>query len=133
LADYREHYKEIRAAGADLVAISVDKPSQSAQLRRELDLPFRILSDADRQVVRAWGVFNARDRGGIARPAVFIVDADRRILFESIDTVMTRVAASEIVRALQTPGTDGPRAKVGYKPGWSEWVRAIRNNARPIR
>jgi peroxiredoxin len=128
LADYRDHFREIRSAGAGLVAISVDKPSQSEQLRRELDLPFRILSDADRRVVREWGIFNKRERGGIPIPSVFIIGADRRILFRSIDGIRTRVAASEVVRALQTPGMDAPRAKFGYNPGLSEFIHAIRNN-----
>jgi peroxiredoxin len=131
LADYRERYQEIRSAGADLVAISVDRPSQSEALRCELDLPFRILSDADRRVVREWGVFNPRERGGIARPSVFIVDADRRILFRSLDGVRTRVAAGEIVHALQTAGANAPRAKFGYTPRLREIVHAVRNNFRP--
>jgi peroxiredoxin len=130
LADYRDHYQAIRAAGADLVAISVDKPSQSAQVRRELDLPFRILSDADRRVVREWGIFNKRERGGIAIPSVFIVSAERRVLFRSIDGIRTRVAADEVVRALQTPGTQAPRTKFGYNPGLSDFIRAIRYNLR---
>jgi peroxiredoxin len=133
LADYREHYRAIRAAGADLVAISVDKPSQSAQLRHELDLPFRILSDADRRVVREWGIVNERERGGIAKPSVFIINADRRVLFRSCDGVRPRVAADEVIRALQTPGMHAPRAKFGYNPGLGEMIRAIRNNIRPIR
>jgi peroxiredoxin len=132
LADYRDRYQAIRAAGADVVAISVDKPSRSEELRRELDLPFPILSDADRYVVREWGIFNQRERGGIAKPAVFIIDADRRVLFRSVDGVRTRVGADEVIRALQTPGTNAPRAKVGYRPGLGEIIHAIRNNIRSI-
>jgi peroxiredoxin len=127
LADYAARYDEIRAVGAELVAISVDQPNQSERLRRELELPYAILSDADRRVIREWGIYNPRERGGIAKPALFIIDADRKILFESIDGVRTRVAPSEIVYALRTPGVSVPRRKFGYTPRLRDVVRALRN------
>jgi len=130
LADYRDYYEAIRAAGAGLVAIAVDTPSQSEQLRRELSLPFPILSDADRRVVREWGVFNARERGGIAKPSVFIVDADRRILFKSTDGIRSRASASEVVAAIQTGTAETPTTKFGYWPSLSDWIRGFRNNFR---
>jgi len=130
LADYRDHYEALRAAGTQFVAISVDKPSQSEELRGQLHLPFRILSDADRRIVREWGVFNARERGGIAKPSVFIIDEDRRILFKSIDGIRTRVPASEVVHALQSGTTSAPSAKFGYWPTFNDFIRGFRNNFR---
>src|SRR5260370_67525 len=55
LADYRERYLEIRSAGADVVAVSVDAPDKSEALRVRLSLPFAILCDTERRVVREWG------------------------------------------------------------------------------
>jgi peroxiredoxin len=126
LADYRDHYDAIRAAGAELVAIAVDAPTQSEELRRELHLPFRILSDVDRSVVREWGVFNPRKRGGIAKPSVFILGSGREILFKSIDEVRTRVEAAEVVHALQAPTAKVPRRKRGYWPSLDDFIRAFR-------
>src|ERR1039457_6550792 len=51
LADYREHYQEIRSAGASVVAVSVDAPGESEALRVDLSLPFPILCDTERRVV----------------------------------------------------------------------------------
>jgi peroxiredoxin len=133
LADYRDHYEAIRAAGAELVAVSVDSPAQSERLRRDLALPFPILSDAARRVVREWDVYNPRERGGIARPSVFIVDADRRILFQSLDGIRSRVAAAEVLSALQTPKRQTASSRFAYTPGLRELILAIRNNVRPTR
>ena len=77
MADYREHYLEIRSAGASLVAVSVDAPDKSEALRGHLALPFPILCDTERRVVRDWGIYNSREKGGIAQPAVFIMTPAR--------------------------------------------------------
>jgi tyrosine-protein phosphatase SIW14 len=45
LVDYRDHFAEIRASRASIVAVSVDPPARSEALRRELRLPFPILCD----------------------------------------------------------------------------------------
>jgi len=42
---------------------------------------YQILSDGDRKVIRAYGVLNAKERDGIAHPAVFIIDKEGRIRF----------------------------------------------------
>ena len=46
--------REIRALGADVAALSVDSAERSAALRAELRLPFPILGDTARRVVREW-------------------------------------------------------------------------------
>lgn len=127
MADYRDHYKEIRAAGADIVAISVDRPERSERLRRDLELPFSILSDADRRLVKAWDIFNPREFGGIARPAVFVVDTNRKVVFSSIDSVRNRMGASAIA-ALLRMRTFTPRpARRAYTPRFGDFRLALRN------
>jgi peroxiredoxin len=129
LADYRDHYAEIRAAGADVVAVSVDPPIKSKALRRELRLPFLILSDAERRVIKDWGIYNPNERGGIAKPAVFVIGRDRTVQYSKIDDVATRVPASEIVRILRGTGRREAQRRV-YIPRLSDFLRAIRNMLR---
>lgn len=129
MADYREHYQKIRAAGASLAALSVDAPEKSEALRRELHLPFPILSDTERRVVQEWDLYNPREKGGIAKPAVFIIERDRRVLYGAVDTISTRVPPSEIIRVLETAERHDARPKL-YIPRFAEWRRAIRNNFR---
>ena len=129
MADYRDHYIEIRAAGADVVAVSVDPPIKSKALQRELRLPFLILSDAGRRVIKDWGIYNPNERGGIAKPAVFVIDRDRTVQYSEIDDVATRVPASEIVRILRGTGRREAQRRV-YIPRLSDFFRAIRNMLR---
>lgn len=128
MADYHEHYDEIRAAGASLLAVSVDAPEKSEALRLDLHLPFPILCDTERRVVQDWDIYNPRDKGGLAKPAVFIVNRDRTVRYGAVDTVATRVPASEILRVLQTAVEARRVRRRVYIPRWAEWLRAIRNN-----
>jgi peroxiredoxin len=128
--DYREHYQGIRAADAGVVAVSVDTREKSEVLRLELDLPFPILCDTERRVVKDWDIYNPREKGGIAKPAVFIIDRHNTVRYCAVDTVAIRVSASEIVRVLQTMAeTQQVRRRV-HIPLLAEWLRAIRNSAR---
>jgi peroxiredoxin len=126
LADYREHYLEIRSAGASVVAVSVDAPDESEALRVHLSLPFPILCDTERRVVKDWGIYNSRDRGGIAKPAVFIIDSSHVVRYAAVDTVVRRVPASEIVSLLQNVAAEQPVRRRVYVPRFSEWKSAIR-------
>lgn len=125
--DYREHYKEIRAVGATLAAISVDSPEESEALRRQLRLPFTILCDTERRIVQDWDVYNPREKGGIAKPAVFIIGRDLTVHYASLDTVSMRVPASEIVRILQSTGAARPARRKLYIPTPAGILRAIGN------
>jgi peroxiredoxin len=126
LADYGDHYAEIRSAGADVVAVSVDPPAKSEALRRELGLPFPILCDTEWRVIKDWGIYNPNDRGGIAKPAVFVIDRHRTVQYSKIDDAARRVPASEIVRILRGTGRREAQRKV-YIPRLIDFFRAIRN------
>jgi peroxiredoxin len=129
LADYRDHYLQILAAGATLAVVSVDAPEPSETLRRELKLPFPILCDTERRVIREWDVYNP-ERGGIAKPSVFVIEADRKVRYAAVDEMATRRPPAEILRVLQkNPSTRPIRSKL-YVPRPADWFRAMRNNVR---
>jgi peroxiredoxin len=130
LADYREHYLESRSAGASVVAISVDAPEESEALRVHLSLPFPILCDTEHRVVRDWGIYNSEEKGGIAKPAVFIIDPSHVIRYASVDGVVRRVPAAEIVSLLQHSDGEQPARRKVYVPLFSDWKSAIRNGRR---
>ena len=130
MADYREHYPEIRSAGASVVAVSVDAPDESEALRVQLSLPFPILCDTERHVVRDWGIYNAREKGGIAKPAVFIIDPSQVVRYAAVDTVVRRVPAAAIVSLVQNTAKAQPVRRRLYVPLFSDWRSAIRNSTR---
>ena len=91
-----------------------------------MDLPFPIFCDTERRVIQEWGIYNPREKGGIAKPAIFVIERDRTIRYGSVDTVAKRVPASEIIRVLQaTVDRQSVRHKV-YVPRLSEWFHGIR-------
>lgn len=111
-----------------MAAISVDSPEKSRAVRDELKLDFPILSDTHRRVVREWGVYNAREKGGIAKPAVFILDPGRVVRYISVDEVASRVPAAEITRILgERDGAPAAhRRAVVPRPG--NFFRAVSNS-----
>ena len=94
-------------AGADLYALSVDPPERSARHKRNLNLPFELLCDPEREVVRAWDLYNRWEHGGIARPAVFVLSPpDGRIRVRSVDRMSLRVPPGRVLAALKA--LEGP-------------------------
>jgi len=113
-----------------MVAVSVDAPEKSACVRRELQLPFPILSDSQRRVVREWDIYNPSEKGGIAKPAVFILAPDLRVGFASVDQVASRVPAAEILRWLSAQDRGLGANRKTLIPGPATFFRAIRNGIR---
>jgi len=126
LADYRDQYRAIQAAGASVIAISVDPPEQSEPMRRALRLEFPILCDTNRDVVRAWDLYNAGERGGIAVPATFIIDTDRRVRYASVETMFSRATIADVLRALRSAHGQPSVECHRVVPRIREWVRSLR-------
>ena len=125
MADYRGHYEEIRAAGAEMTAVSVDPPEKSEALRRELRLPFTILCDTERRVVKEWDIYNSREHGGIAKPSVFVIGSDGVVRYSKVDSVARRIPPSEIIRILRSREGLQPRGKM-YIPNIGDFFKAVR-------
>ena len=120
--------QEIRALDADVAALSVDSTERSAALREQLLLPFPILSDSTRRVVREWDLYNPREKGGIAVPAVFVIDPDRRIRYLSIDSTYRRVSAAGVLSFLRGAAQAPSRSPV--RPGLRDFARSLANSIR---
>jgi peroxiredoxin Q/BCP len=90
LMGYSNIYERLRAMGGDLVAVSVDEPSTLKQLKENLQLPFRLLSDADFSVSRAYGVYASDETGEgpqpHGEPAVFLLDIDGKIAYSQLQS-----------------------------------------------
>jgi len=129
LAEFRDRYDEMRRSGANVAALSVDEASRSEAVRRQLGLPFPILCDPSRKVVTEWGLLNPREKGGIARPAVFVIDRDMRVLFASRDRDATRVSTDSITSFLLsgTPAGSFKAHRSLVIPRFTDWFRALRN------
>jgi peroxiredoxin len=96
--------QDIRAAGADVVAVSVDPPDRARQVVDRLALEFPVLSDADRSAIAAYGVVHAAGGVGgddIARPATFLIGPDGTVLWRDLtDNWRVRVRPERILEAI---------------------------------
>lgn len=127
MAEYRDGYEQIREAGASVAAVSVDAPEKSEAVRNDLSLPFPILCDTEHRVAREWDVYSPEEKGGIAKPAVFIIDPGGVVRFAAVDTVVKRVPASAIISQLQSPKEAHPSRRRIHVPLLSDWISAMRN------
>jgi len=133
LAEYRDLSAEIRALGADLVALSVDPPATSAALRAELALPFSLLGDVRREVVARWGLLNAEEKGGIAYPAVFVLARGGVVRYRSLDRLRSRVSPEGVIaflRAGLASTAPAEPARTTVWPALRDYLRVARNAAR---
>jgi peroxiredoxin len=132
LAEYRDRYDQIHRSGANIAALSVDEPVRSEAVRQQLQLPFPILCDTARKVVAEWGLLNPQEKGGIARPAVFVIGRDRRVRFASVDHDAARVPTDMVVGFLlsEKPAGSLKARRSLVIPRLTDWFRAIRNTLR---
>lgn len=122
--------------GAQVVALSVDEPVRAEAMRRELKLQFPILCDSQREVITAWGLLNSGEKGGIAYPAVFIIDRDRTVRYRSLDRTASRVstdAVMEFLRGGMKGSTQQPKHRTiwpGFGIFWAAVKSALRHGTR---
>ncbi len=94
-------YDDIRANGAQLLAISVDSPDDARAMAEHAGASFPVLSDADRVVSTAYGLFDLLE-DGVSAPATLIVDHEGNLAGRYIGkTVADRVSARAIVDFLR--------------------------------
>ena len=88
------------------MAISVDAPNVSADLRRRAGLTFTFLSDPKAEVIRRYDLLHARggpDGQDIARPAEFLVDRPGVVRWENFtEDVRVRARADQMLAAARS-------------------------------
>ena len=62
--DFRDSLADFNDAGLDVIGISPDKPAKLAKFRDAEGVTFPLLSDPDREVLTAWGVFGEKTMYG---------------------------------------------------------------------
>ena len=122
MADFRDHFDAIHAAGFDLAAVSVDPPRTAAVLQDELYIPYDLLCDTDRAVIRAWDLLNEHDHGGIPITATVAVGQGRKVLARSLDTMTRQVGPQDLLAALESADPAHPPRRF-LLPRFFEYLR----------
>jgi peroxiredoxin Q/BCP len=92
----REDIDRFRQAGASVVAIAPDTADGVARFVRDSDYPFPLLPDTDHRVFDAYDVVSKLSSLG-QRPAVFVVDRDGMVRFDSIGTQQWEIPSNDHV------------------------------------
>ena len=101
MAEFRERYEEFRASSADVAALSVDDAGQSETVRALYQLPFPILCDTRAEVIKAWGLYDPKEKGGVSRSAIFVIDPGLKVRFSTVDSTLSRVRADGVLDYLR--------------------------------
>ncbi len=79
--------EDIRAAGAEVLAVSVDPSDVTRDKLGSAGIEYPLLADPDLATIDAYGVRHpgaAMDGGDIARPATFLIDGDGRVVWREL-------------------------------------------------
>ena len=82
--------------GAQVATIAPDSAEGVARFAKERDFPFPLLADSEHQVFDAYDVISTMMSLG-QRPALFVIDRDRVVRFDSIGTQQWQIPSNDNV------------------------------------
>jgi peroxiredoxin len=94
MAKYQETSGQFNANNTVILGISVDSPWANAAFAEKLGVQFHILSDAKRDISRAYGVFD--EQNVLARRTTFVLDRE-----EIVQQVFMAQEALDLTHALE--------------------------------
>ena len=100
----RDVWKDIKATGAVLFGVSIDPVKSHEKFLTKFDLPFPLLSDTDKSIVEAYGVWVEKSMYGKkymgTERTTFVIDAKGKIA-----AIFTKVKPAEhaglVIKALE--------------------------------
>ncbi|WP_135662950.1 redoxin domain-containing protein [Halorhabdus rudnickae] len=81
---FRDRIEEVEDTGATLYGISVDSPFALNEFRDKLELPFGLISDAEKEIVEKYDLtmdFGELGVYDVAKRSVFVVDEDGEVTY----------------------------------------------------
>ncbi|HOP43393.1 MAG TPA: thioredoxin-dependent thiol peroxidase [Flavobacteriales bacterium] len=96
----RDAHDELRESGYEVIGVSPDPEGKHRKFVDKYDLPFRLLADPDKQVIKAYGAwgpkkFMGREFEGVLR-TTYLIDEGGRIA-RVIDKVKTKEHARQVL------------------------------------
>jgi peroxiredoxin Q/BCP len=92
---FRDHYPAYEDKDAVVLGVSADDETSHKQFMEKFNLPFPLLADADRSVIKAYDV----DGGSYAKRVTYVIDGAGQIT-QVYDSVKTDTHASDILADL---------------------------------
>ncbi|MBU0994995.1 MAG: peroxiredoxin family protein [Proteobacteria bacterium] len=119
MAELKKNHASYGKFNTRVFALSVDPLKQSQNLVKKMDLPFPLLCDEDKHVIDLFHLRNPFEHGGIAYPATFIINPERKICYRSLDGTASRVDLSDELLFLEKIHNDaGYQMDIAPKKSW---------------
>lgn len=97
----RDNYYDLRQKGYEIIGVSVDDKKSHQKFIQKFELPFTLLSDTDKKMVEAYGVWQEKSMYGRKYMGTmrytFIID-EKGIIQDIITQVDTKDHASQLVK-----------------------------------
>lgn len=113
--EFRDHHREFEAAGAEVLGVSSDSPASHHRFQERYGLPFRLLSDLDGRVRKAYGVSDLL--GVLPRRVSFVIDRAGIIRFVHESQLRPRRHVTEALRMLRACGSNAGQADSSTESG----------------
>jgi peroxiredoxin Q/BCP len=113
--EFRDEYTEFRTRGIVIVGVSADSPESHAKFKAKYNLNFPLLSDPDRTVIKAYGVWKEKSMygkkyKGIERTTFIIADGKVVKIFPRVKVTGHIATILKVFGELRSPNR--PKAKV---------------------
>ena len=97
----RDDWSAWRSVGAQVYGISVDSPFVTDKFRTELEIPFPILSDFNRDVATQYGALHDDLHGlrGVTKRAAFVIDETGTVIYDWVSDDPKQLPDFEAIRA----------------------------------
>jgi len=109
LGEFAKHYDELKANEIRLIPVSVDSIERSRTTEQQLKLPFPLLSDSNREVLRLYGTLGhkpmdeaAPDGKPVHTPTLVVIDRNGTVRWirRAADFKVTAPVSDVVAQAL---------------------------------
>lgn len=99
LRDVAEHFEQVTADKAAVLAISLDDAITHAATFEKIERKYPLLLDPEGKTIHAFGVYNPEDK--LARPAVYLISSAGKVLYHYVGKSLTdRPTIQEVLDVL---------------------------------
>ena len=100
----RDHNSELQKKGFQIIGVSADSPKKHQNFINKYDLPFPLIADTEKEVIKAFGVwgpkkFMGREYEGIHR-TTFVID-ENGVISNIFKKVKTKTHAEQIIETIE--------------------------------
>lgn len=98
--ELQENYAQIKAIGAEVIAISIDDELDAGRMVELYGIEFPILHDSSADVARSWEIYDLLN-DGVSAPAAYVFDASGELFaYRVAEDISDRPTAAELLATL---------------------------------